>query len=836
MSKIFSKMSLGLLVAMSVAWSAGAAVPVLKTLSGHVPNVATQISSTGRLASTNRLHLAIGLPVHNQEGINALLAQINDPASPHYHQYLTPEQFTALFGPTEQEYQSVIDYAQSSGLTVSARHSNRMLVEVDAPVTNVERAFNINLRTYKHPSESRQFFAPDKEPSVPANLSVLDIGGLSDYARPHPRLHFPSAKEKAVTPKLGSGAGGTYRGNDFRAAYVPGTTLTGAGQKVALVQFDGYFASDISGYEQLSGLPSVSLTNILLQGFSGFPQTGGQIEVTLDIEMVIAMAPGVSQVLVYEGDPFNFNQVIVLNRIATDNAARVVSCSWGWTGGPGGTVDQIFQQMILQGQTFFDASGDVDAFLPPGTTGSVDDPNSFNAPSDDPYITQVGGTTLTTTGPGGTLVSEKVWNPGLIDTNQDGSGSSGGISGFYPIPSWQSGVNMVTNHGSATFRNLPDVAMTGDNVDVYVDGIEIPVGGTSCAAPLWAGFIALANQQAALNGRQPVGFLNPALYTLGKSNNTAFYNDVTTGNNTWSQSPINFPAVPGFDLTTGWGSPLGMNFINALTAASLPVGSTNTPVNSIISAPQISPNWNTNLSVMNGTSPNGDWFLFVQDDKQQDSGMINNGWMVTLTTATPVGFPADIALYASLTNVVVAPGTNFSVTLAVTNYGPATSTNVVVQDTLPGTGVTLISSNFTAGSVSRAGDTLNWNLSNLVVNAGATLTLTFKANTVGSYVNTPAAGASLTTPDLNPDDEMAATIITVGVPTPPTLTGTVSIGSGNHFTFHVDDSFGPTSVIIQASTNLLTWVPIYTNTTPFDFTDLNATNYPDRFYRAITGP
>src|SRR5262249_26257257 len=149
-----------------------------------------------------------------------------------------------------------------------------------------------------------------------------------------------------------------------------------------------------------------------------------------------------------------------LNRIATDNTARQISCSWGWIGGPNGTTEQIFLQMAAQGQSFFNASGDDDAFL----SGQVDDPSYFGTPSASPNITQVGGTTLTTTGPGGSYVSEKVWNWGA------GTGSSGGISSYYTIPPWQQGINMTANKGSITHRNIPDVALTADNVLVIADG------------------------------------------------------------------------------------------------------------------------------------------------------------------------------------------------------------------------------------------------------------------------------------------------------------------------------------------------------------------------------
>ena len=129
-------------------------------------------------------------------------------------------------------------------------------------------------------------------------------------------------------------------------------------------------------------------------------------------------------------------------------------------------------------------------------------------------------------------MSETVWNWG------DGIGSAGGISTQYPIPSWQTNINMTSNQGSTTRRNTPDVALTADNVYVRADGRDWNVGGTSCAAPLWAGFAALINQQAVATGHSPVGFVTPAIYALGGSPNyTTCFHDITTGNNESSGSP-----------------------------------------------------------------------------------------------------------------------------------------------------------------------------------------------------------------------------------------------------------------------------------------------------------
>jgi hypothetical protein len=842
MNKTFLKVGLGLLAVVGAAWPSSGAVTEMKTLHGHVPAIVSKLSPTGTVNNTNTLHLAIGLPLHNQDQLNALLQQVSDPSSRNYRHYLTPDQFTSQFGATDQDIQSIIGFAQANGLTVTRVHSNHMLVEVDGKASDVEHAFNVTLHTYHLAAENRNFYAPDQEPSVPATLPALDVQGLNSYAQPHSRLHF--APQKSSSTKLGSGPFGTYMGYDFRNAYVPGTPLNGAGQSVALVEFDGYVSNDITLYEQRAGLPAASLTNVLLRGFSGTPfDPNAQGEVTLDIDMVIAMAPGISQVMVYEDNPLaNFNPNIVLNRIATDNSARQVSSSWGWTGGPSATTDQIFQQMILQGQSYFNASGDSCAFLPPGSPGSVDDPTFFGAPSDSPYITQVGATTLQTTGPGGSFLSESVWNWGLEFPGQgyDGVGSSGGISGFYPIPTWQQGISMANNQGSTTMRNLPDVGLTGDNIFIIVNGVdEDGVGGTSCAAPLWAGFIALVNQQATNNGAPMVGFLNPAIYALAKTANyTNYFRDVVQGNNTWSQSPTEFFAVSGFDLCTGLGSPNGTNLINALAS-----GLTNlVPVEPIFPAP-LQP-WGNTLSVMDGANPNGLWFLFIQDDlKNNAGGVLNNGWAVNLTTANPVGYAGDNELYVNTTvngqsygnatNVPAAPGALWQITMAVTNYGPSLSSNVFVSETLPTyPDVTLVSSNSSipGSSIDVVGSTLIWHAGNLGVNAGGTVTLNFQVNNTGSFSS--AATVIAATTDPNPDDDSVMVTANVAVATPPTLVPKLVGGGNGEFHLTVSNNAGSTTVI-QASTNLVTWLPVYTNISPFTFTNYDVTNFSKRFYRAV---
>ncbi len=522
----------------------------MQLLRNHVPRSAKGLIPVNHLAATNRLNLAISLPLRNPEALTNLLRDLYDPASPNYRHYLATGEFTSRFGPTEPDAAAVSAFARSNGLAVTAIHPNRMIVDVNGSVADIEKALHVKLSEYQHPTENRTFYAPDVEPSLDLAVPIMHISGLDNYSLPRPRIQIsPLPLDQSAAPNAGSGPGNAYLGKDFRAAYVPDSSRTGTGQIVGLLQFDGYTPSDITYYENLAQLPNVTLTNVLLDGYSGTPTgTGGEIEVSLDIEMTISMAPGLAEIIVYEAGPFG-NWHDILNRMANDNLAKQISCSWYIPDGPADPVaDQIFQQMAAQGQSCFAASGDYHAY-----TGQIP------FPGDTPYITEVGGTFLTTTTSGGPYTSETVWNRG------NGIGTGGGISTQYSIPGWQTNINMTANLGSTTRRNTPDVALTADNVYVRADGFDQRVGGTSCAAPLWAGFTALVNQTALASGRPPVGFINPAVDAIGSGPKYAScFHDINTGNNEGPGTGNKFPGVTGYDLCTGWGTPAGQALINAL--------------------------------------------------------------------------------------------------------------------------------------------------------------------------------------------------------------------------------------------------------------------------------
>ena len=804
-----------------------AAAQEMKTLSGHVPAAISRLhlKPAGKLAPEKSLDLAIGLPLKNTEALSNLLQQIYDPSSPNYHHYLTPEQFTAQFGPSEEDYQMIVNFAKVHNLTVTATHPNRMLLDVRGKVSDIEGAFQVQLHTYHHPRENRDFYAPNGEPTVSSALPILHVSGLDNYSLPRPNYHMrPAAAQGASSSQptgalpepagkghdTGTGPGNSYWGSDFRNAYVPGSALTGTGQSVALLQFDGFFASDIASYALLTGITNPpQLVVVPIDGGVPSPDPS-DAEPPLDIEMVMSMAPGVSTIYVYEepnnGDPWED----MLNRMASDDFAKQISSSWfEFDGPPDPVAEQIFQEMALQGQSFFEAAGDDDAY-----TGLIP------FPSDSPFLTLVGGTTLTT-GPSSTYSSETVWNWG-IEFGIDGIGSGGGISTTYPIPSWQTNINVALCKGSSVRRNVPDVALTADNVYVIFGGGQTGVfGGTSCAAPLWAGFTSLINEQGTNNNMAPVGFLNPTLYALAnQAIYTNCFHDITTGNNTWSGSPNLFFAVTNYDLCTGLGTPNGTNLINALTS----VGLTN--VFTHISPPL--PPYGTNMASLNGGNPNGNWFLFIQDDQAQNSGMISNGWVVTLTTADPIGYVADDYLSMGATPTNLLEGYDTTITIGVQNYGPSTSSNIVVSDTFPN-GFTLVSSSSAVGTVVSDVGSLSWEVGTLTNTASAQMTLTLQAPNGMEQDAINFASVSADTPDQNPADSSASvTLNVVQSPPSPSLS---SLGFANgQFRLSVAGNSGY-PVVVQSSTNLVNWVNISTNTPPFSFTD-TPSSFPYRFYRA----
>ena len=531
----------------------------------------------GALPGKQVMQLSIMLPLRNQPQLTTLLHQVYDPSSPKFRHFLSVTQFTDQFGPTASDYQTVTQWAQSKGFTVGKPSANRMLVHITGTVDQVNRAFHVTMQTYQHPTENRTFFSPDREPTVDVGVPLWHIAGMDNYSIPHPMV---SMANSSPTPSVfGSGPGlSSYLPSDMRAAYYGGSALTGAGQSVGLLELSGYNINDVvntligqnadGSTDQYGGtarvidignnnyridyMPygsnqtySVAINNIFFGNATMTPSTAGGCiqnsvnncagEVALDIAQIIGMAPAINQITVYIVPPVSssdsFDGSAFLS-MASDDTANQLSCSWNWSPADISTLAPIFLELKAQGQTLFVASGD---------DGPWPNSNGNYYPAESAGVISVGATALSTSGPGGLWTGESPWPD-----------SSGGVSpDGIPIPPYQQLAGFSCSGCSATYRNAPDVAMEGayDNYVCSLGNCSGGWGGTSFAAPRWAGFMALMNQQAQANGNGPVGFINRYIYPIGLI----------------SSYTQDFHAVDGgYNLATGWGSPNGQSMINAL--------------------------------------------------------------------------------------------------------------------------------------------------------------------------------------------------------------------------------------------------------------------------------
>ncbi len=508
----------------------------------HEDVINRQASLLHRLPATQSLHLNIALPLRNEPELDTLLQELYNPQSPLFHHFLSVQEFTERFGPTKEDYAKVVSFAEQNGLTVTGTFPNRMVLNVAGPVANVEKAFRVTIASYQHPTENRTFYSPDREPAPALDVTLWHISGLDNFSIPQPMSLRRDAAVKGNT--TGSGPNGYFIGSDMRAAYYGGNDLTGAGQSVGLLEFAGYNIADVNNYFKQVGQPlTVAVTGVSTDG-SSLSCTGrcDDGEQALDIEAAISMAPGLDQVLVYVSDT---SDVSIFNRMASDNIAKSLACSWGWSPADTTSDDPIFKEFAAQGQTLFVASGD---------SGAYKSRSRYVYPADDVWVTSVGGTDLTTNGPGGSWGLETAW-----------SSSGGGVSpNRIAIPGYQTtaGVITSTNRGSTIYRNAPDVAAEAntDNYICYDGTCAGGWGGTSFAAPRWAGYLALANQQSVAYGNATLGFINPTLYSIGLgSSYSAYFHDIVSGSNG------TYLATQGYDLVTGWGSPNGSHLIDALT-------------------------------------------------------------------------------------------------------------------------------------------------------------------------------------------------------------------------------------------------------------------------------
>jgi kumamolisin len=533
-----------------------------------------QAQFVGQLPATQTLRFDMVLPLRDRAGLENFIQEVQDPASPSYHQFLTPQEFTARFGPSQEDWDALVAFAKASGFEIISGTRDARDLRLTGTVANIEKAFHVTMGTYHDLTEDRTFFAVDREPTVDLPFQIWHITGLDNDSKPHPMYVKKSdyAKAHGIDPDkvvshatTGSGPSSSFLGSDMRAAYYGGTALTGTGQNIALFEFAGTDLADLTTYYKNAGQTEPYTPTLISTG--GYATTcvdsGSKAcddtEQTLDMTQAMGMAPGSTMLYMYVcGDVLasgsgNISDTACISAMVTTTDAplsKQISCSWGWTPADPSTLDPYFEQMASQGQNFFAASGDSSAW------------SSSNEawPADDANIVSVGGTDLTTSSAAGPWKSETAW-----------ADSGGGISpDSIPIPSWQklSGVITSSNKGSTTLRNGPDVSANA-NFTFYVCADQTTCtandyGGTSFATPMWAGYLALANQQAAANG-DTIGFIDPIIYPAAlTSSYGTYFHDITSG------SCGTYSGITGYDLCTGWGSPNTTGIINLLAGSATP--------------------------------------------------------------------------------------------------------------------------------------------------------------------------------------------------------------------------------------------------------------------------
>jgi len=513
-------------------------------LTPHVREVTVngQAPFVGRLPATQSMRIDVVLPV--REGLDSFLHEVYDPASPSYRHFLTVEQFTEKFGPSQKDFDALVHFVKANGFTVVGGSRDALDLQLKGSVATIETAFHINIGVYHDPIEKRDFYAPDREPTVDLPFRLMHITGLDNYFIPRSSLvrRPPGAKPPAQT---GSCPSQSFCGSDMRAAYYGGKTLTGKGQTIGLLEFAGFDIADINTYYQNAGQKrTAKVKGISTDGTSVdcFASQGcDDTEQSLDITQALGMAPGIGTLYVYVGS----SGTALLSSMSSHKPLPLnLSSSWYRWGTDFTSDDMYFKKMAAQGQSFFEAAGDDGAWRGTDTWW----------PMESQYVICVGGTDLITKGAGKGWASETTWVDGGGGISPDG----------IKIPSWQKAKGIITknNDGSTKYRNGPDLS-ANSNFTFYVCADQAgctanEYGGTSFAAPMYAGYLALANQQAAAKKLPPPGFINPAIYKLGLgSGYKTDFHDITAGSN-------GFSAVKGYDLATGWGSPNNSGLINGL--------------------------------------------------------------------------------------------------------------------------------------------------------------------------------------------------------------------------------------------------------------------------------
>lgn len=465
-------------------------------------------------------------------------------------EHMSREQFENDHGADPGDLDKITKFARENNLHIvpTGTELARRTVVLSGTVNDLQKAFHVELREYSHPP--RNFRGRVGEISVPAEYADIITGvfGLDD--RPQAEPHFrrlpqaPGIKAHAATA--------SHDPNEVAKIY-DYPQGDGAGQCIGIIELGGGFRlDDISNYFKSLNLKAPQVISISVDGGTNSPTSADSAdgEVMLDIEIAGAIAPA-AKIAVYFAPNTDRGFLDAITTAVHDktNQPSVISISWGssesqWTAQAMTNFDEAFQAAAAMGVTVCVASGDN------GSSDGVNDgKDHVDFPASSSYALGCGGTTLQASD--GRIVKELVWND-----QPNGGATGGGVSNTFRLPPWQDGFNVPVPSVQKGGRGVPDVAGDADpstGYNILVDGKTTVFGGTSAVAPLWAGLVALINQQAG----KPVGFLNPRIYAQAVE--ASSFRDVTEGNNG------NFKATKGWDCCTGLGSPDGKELLAALT-------------------------------------------------------------------------------------------------------------------------------------------------------------------------------------------------------------------------------------------------------------------------------
>jgi pseudomonalisin len=594
----------------------------LAPLSGtlrRVPRAAIDRGGVNSEMHLSRLALVFRLTDEQQSDLEKLLRQQQDPASPSYRKWLTPEQYADRFGVANSDLSKISAWLRSQGLQVLGPSRSRTQLYFSGSAVQVASVLHTQIHRYEVNGESH--FANTTEPLLPQALSgmVLSVRNLNDF-RPHKH------STAHLVAHLTSHVSGSHfvSPNDFATIYnlkpLYTAGLDGTGVKIAVVGDSAVTLGDIDTFRSNSGLATKTPTVVTVPGTGSATHNGDEGEADLDLEWAGAVARNASITYVVAGSTSQSGAFDALQYAIDQNLAPVISNSFGLCESDIGTanakvVQQWAQQANVQGQSITSATGDAgaadcdgDAATPPqvATKGL-----SVDVPAAVPEVTGVGGTEFDGDGAGAitgttpntnasatqfwsgttgaadnvssalSYIPEKAWNDTV--SGQPLSAGGGGTSTIFGKPSWQSGAG-VPGDG---VRDVPDISLNASpNHDGYLvctkgscvvgfrdsaDGNFSVFGGTSAGAPTFAGIIAIANQALGTSG---LGNVNPTLYALAASNATAFH-DVQKGDinvpctkgtpSCPANSPFHFgfSTTANYDLATGLGSVDANELINA---------------------------------------------------------------------------------------------------------------------------------------------------------------------------------------------------------------------------------------------------------------------------------